>query len=150
MTKTFVQMLGFATTLSLLPAFSYAQGTLYKWTDSRGHIYYTNTPTTTAATAVDNTLPPASKFDSPIPPPEAEKVAPFSSESKPNPEGKEGTAPGETTGADDSQSPPPGEIAGGEPVPIPTDGSVTDGQQETDAQRRLTPEQEQALKDSPM
>jgi len=136
MLKSLMQMIGFATTLSLLPAFSYAQGTLYKWTDAQGNDHYTNTPTTTTATTVNDTLPPASSFKSPTPPPEAAQAAPPSSESKATPEGEGGAAPGETTGS--------------EPTPAPTDGSATDTQQEADGKPQLTPEQEQALKDSPM
>jgi hypothetical protein len=136
MTKPFVQMLGFATSLLLLPAFSSAQGTLYKWTDSRGNVHYSNTPTNTTATAVDDTLPPASSFKSPTPSLEAANASPPSSESQTTPDGEGGAAPGETTGS--------------EPTPAPTDGSATDPQQEADGKPQLTPEQEQALKDSPM
>jgi hypothetical protein len=136
MTKPFVQMLGFATSLLLLPAFSSAQGTLYKWTDSRGNVHYSNTPTNTTATAVDDTLPPASRFKSPTPPPEPAKDSPPSSESTPTPEGEGEGAPGEATGS--------------EPTPAQTDESATDAQQEADGKPQLTPEQEQALKDSPM
>lgn len=136
MTKPFVQMLGFATSLLLLPAFSSAQGTLYKWTDSRGNVHYSNTPTNTTATAVNDTLPPASSFKSPTPPPEPAKDSPPSSESTPTPEGEGGGAPGEVTES--------------EPTPAQTDGSATDAQQEADEKPQLTPEQEQALKDSPM
>lgn len=140
MRTTFVRMLGFATTLSLLPAFSYAQGTLYKWTDSHGIVHYTNTPTATTATAVDDILPPASKFDSPTPPPEIEKAAPPSPESKAAPDDKEGAVPGATgEGNPDSTS-----------TDRSADGSATDNQQGADATPQLTPEQEQALKDSPM
>jgi hypothetical protein len=136
MQKPFVQMLGFATSLLLLPAFSSAQGTLYKWTDSRGNVHYTNTPTNTTATAVDDTLPPASSFKSPTPPPEPAKDSPPSSESTPTPDGERGGTPGEATGS--------------EPTPAQTDESATDAQQKSDGKPQLTPEQEQALKDSPM
>jgi Domain of unknown function (DUF4124) len=146
MMKAIARTIGFAATLSLFPALSSAQGTLYKWTDARGNIHYTNTPTSTTATSVDDTLPPASRFNSPTPPPEPEKATTPSSE---NPDGKEGAAPGEATGTDGSQ-PPTGEPADGEPAPTATDGSTTDDQQEADAKPKLTPEQEQALKDSPM
>ena len=134
MTKLFVQMLGSATSLLLLPAFSSAQGTLYKWTDSRGNVHYSNTPTNTTATAVDKTLPPASSFKSPTP--EPAKDSPPSSESPPTPEGKGGGAPGEATES--------------ELTPAQTDESATDAQQQADEKPQLTPEQEQALKDSPM
>ena len=158
MKKPFVQMLGFATSLLLLPAFSSAQGTLYKWTDSRGNVHYSNTPTNTTATAVDDTLPPASSFKSPTPPPEPAQASPPSSEGTPTPDGEGGGAPGEATGAsptpatptDGSQSPPAGETAEGEPAPAQTDESATDAQQQADEKPQLTPEQEQALKDSPM
>ncbi len=154
MMKAIVRRIGFAATLSLLPALSSAQGTLYKWTDARGNVHYTNTPTSTTATSVDDTLPPASRFNSPTPPPEPEKATTPSSENKEkanseNSDGKEGAAPGETTGTDGSQ-PPAGEPAEGEPAPAATDGSATDDQQAADAKPQLTPEQEQALKDSPM
>lgn len=135
MTNPFVQILGFATSLFLLPAFSSAQGTLYKWTDSRGNVHYSNTPTNTTATAVDDTLPPASSFKSPTPP-EPAKDSPPSSESTPTPEGEGGDAPGEATGS--------------EPTPAQTDESATDAQQQAGEKPQLTPEQEQALKDSPM
>lgn len=154
MIKTIARTIGFAATLSLFPALSSAQGTLYKWTDARGNVHYTNTPTSTTATSVDDSLPPASRFNSPTPPPEPEKATTPSSENKEkanteNPDGTEGAAPGEATGPDGSQ-PPSGESAAGEPAPAATDGSATDDQQEADAKPKLTPEQEQALKDSPM
>jgi hypothetical protein len=149
MTKPFVQMLGFATGLLLLPAFSSAQGTLYKWTDSRGNVHYSNTPTNTTATVVDDTLPPASSFKSPTPP-EPAKDSPSSSESTPTPEGEGGGAPGEATGADGSQSPSARETTGSEPAPDDAGASAPDAQQEADGKPKLTPEQEQALKDSPM
>jgi hypothetical protein len=136
MTKPFVQMLGVATSLLLLPAFSSAQGTLYKWTDSRGIVHYSDTPTNTTATAVDDTLPPASSFKSPTPPPEPAKDSPPSSESTPTPDKEGGGAPGEATGS--------------EPTPAQTDESATDAQQQGEGKSQLTPEQEQALKDSPM
>jgi Domain of unknown function (DUF4124) len=157
MTKPFVQMLGCATSLLLLPAFSSAQGTLYKWTDSRGNLHYSNTPTNTTATAVDDTLPPASSFKSPTPP-EPAKDSPPSSESNPTPDEEGGGAPGEAIGAsptpaaptEGSQLPLTGETAEGEPAPVLTDESATGAQQQAGENPPLTPEQEQALKDSPM
>jgi Domain of unknown function (DUF4124) len=128
MMKSFIQMMGFAISMLVLPTFSFAQGTLYKWTDSRGNAHYTNTPTRTDAAAVDSTLPPASSFKSPTPPPEPAKAA-----------------SGEVTGTDGAQSPPTGETAEGKPAP-----AASDAQQEADTKPKLTPEQEQALKDSPM
>src|SRR5215216_1218873 len=138
MLQSFVQRIGFAATLLLLPAFSYAQGTLYKWTDSRGNLHYSNTPTNTTATAVDNTLPPASSFKSPPPPPEAAKTPSASSESKPTSGGEGEATPGEETGdsstpataADGSQVPPAGTTTESEPAPTPTDESATEAQQE--------------------
>lgn len=147
MLKSFVQSIGFAVALLLLPIFSYAQGTLYKWTDSRGNVHYSNTPTNTTATAVDNTLPPASSFKSPTPPPEAAEPTSPSSESNPTPGNEEGTAPANETGApqpettaDGSQSPPAGETAEGESVPPPPDESATGAQQEGDGNPQLPPE----------
>src|SRR5262245_14578189 len=54
------------------PASAQAQG-LYKWVDSHGVIHYTNTPTNTTAKTVDDSLPPASNFQRPAPPPEPVK-----------------------------------------------------------------------------
>jgi hypothetical protein len=115
--KPLMQMIGFAGTLLLLLTFSHAQGTLYKWTDSRGNIHYSNTPTSTNATVVDDTLPPASSFKSPTPPPEASPTSSPSSESKAAPgSAGDSTTTGDTdspptteTTADDSQAPPTGE-----------------------------------------
>lgn len=146
MLQSFVQRMGFAAILLLLPTFSYAQGTLYKWTDSRGNVHYTNTPTNTTATAVDNTLPPASSFKSPTPPPEAAETASPSSESAPTPGNEGGTAPANETGtpqpettADGSLS-STGETTGGEPAPAPSDESAPDAQQEVDGKPQLPPE----------
>lgn len=150
MTKPFVQILGFATSLMLVPAFSVAQGTLYKWIDARGHVHYSNTPTSTTATAVDDTLPPASSFKSPTPPPEAEKTPSSSTESKTTPEGEGGSTPGETASEDGAQSPPAGGTAEGPPASDGTGTSDPDARQEADGKPQLTPEQEQALRDSPM
>jgi hypothetical protein len=158
MLQSFLQKIGFAVTLLLLPVLSYAQGTLYKWTDSRGNVHYSNTPTNTTATAVDNTLPPASSFKSPTPPPEATTAPSSSSEGKTTSGGEGEATPEEATGdsstpttmVDGSQAPPEGATTESEPAPTPTDGSATDAQQEGDGKPQLTPEQEQALKDSPM
>ncbi|MGE0822978.1 MAG: hypothetical protein AB7G75_34865 [Candidatus Binatia bacterium] len=53
---------------SIVPAC--AQGSLYKWVDPQGTVHYTNAPTQDTARSVDDTLPPASAFQSPTPPPE--------------------------------------------------------------------------------
>lgn len=156
--KPLVQMIGFVTTLLVFPAFSYAQGTLYKWTDSRGTVHYSNTPTGPNATAVDDTLPPASSFKSPTPPPEATQTQPPSSEGKTAPGEEGGAAPGNETAtapppdatADGSQPPPAGETTEGEPAPAPTEEADPGAQPTEDAKPQLTPEQEQALRDSPM
>jgi hypothetical protein len=153
-----VQMIGFAATLLLLPAFSYAQGTLYKWTDSRGTVHYTNAPTGPNAAAIDDTLPPASSFKSPTPPPETAQPSspPSTGETTPGSEG-DSTAAGDTdstpapeTTANGSQSPPAGETTENESAPAPAEESDPDAQQTEEAKPQLTPEQEQALKDSPM
>src|SRR5688572_20515459 len=115
--KPLVQMIGFVATLLLFSAFSYAQGTLYKWTDSRGTVHYSNTPTGPNATAVDDTLPPASSFKSPLPPPETAQPSSPSSTGEATPGGEgDSTATGDPnptpapdTTADGSQSPPAGE-----------------------------------------
>jgi hypothetical protein len=156
--KSLVQTIGFGATMLLFSAFSYAQGTLYKWTDSRGTVHYTNTPTGTNATAVDDTLPPASSFKSPTPPPEtAQPSSPSSTgEATPGSEGDSTTAgdtdstPAPDSTADGSQSPSAGETTENESDPVPAEESDTDAQQPEDATPRLTPEQEQALRDSPM
>ena len=70
-----------------------AQG-LYKWTDSRGVVHYTNTPTNSTAKTVDDALPPAANFQRPPPP-----VEPAQEAAKPS-TGDSATpanAPGETT-----------------------------------------------------
>jgi Domain of unknown function (DUF4124) len=49
---------------------AFAQGVIYKWIDAKGKIHFSNTPTREAE-AVDDTLPPASTFDTqaePTPP----------------------------------------------------------------------------------
>ena len=153
--KPLVQMIGFAGTLFLLPMFSHAQGTLYKWTDSHGNIHYSNTPTGTNAKAVDDTLPPAASFQSPTPPVETATEPPPSSKNEATPEGEGGSAtPGETgslpaseTTADSSQPPSTGKTTENEPASAETDVAP---QQAGKEQPTLTPEQEQALKDSPM
>ena len=154
--KPLVQMIGLAGTLLLLPAFSYAQGTLYKWTDSRGNIHYSNTPTGTNAKAVDNTLPPASRFESPTPPPETATTPAPTTKNEASPDDEEGSttarksgsAPAPETAADGSQSPPAGDATESEPTPA--DAEKAASQQTTEGKPALTPEQEQALKDSPM
>ena len=151
--KPLMQMIGFAGTLLLLPTLSHAQGTLYKWTDSRGNIHYSNTPTGTNAKAVDDTLPPAASFKSPTPPPEAATAPPPSTESGTAPgseggaatTGEPGSAPAPETTAEGSQPPPAGEATDSESVP-----ADATPQQARDRKPALTPEQEQALKDSPM
>ena len=156
MMRSLAQTIGFAGTLLLLPGFSHAQGTLYKWTDSRGNIHYSNTPTGKNAKAVDDTLPPAASFKSPTPPAETATVSPPSSESEVPPSGERGStttkgtgsAPASETTADGSQSPPVGDATENEPTPADTE--TTAPQQDVGGKPALTPEQEQALKDSPM
>ena len=119
----------------------YAQGTLYKWTDSRGKIHYTNTPTSMEAKAVDDVLPPAANFTSPAKPTVAAKAAPQANpdtKGKPAPEGE----PSSTESPDDgSMAPPDQEQTGEAPSPVPPQPTVTE-------QQPLTPAQ-QALRDSP-
>lgn len=154
--KPQVKIIGFACTLLFIPTFSHAQGTLYKWTDSRGNIHYSNTPTGTNAKAIDDTLPPAASFKSLTPPSEAEPTPASSTESGTAPGSEGGSAttgePGSTsapeTTAEGSQSPPPREATGNEPTS--DDEETTASQQATEEKPALTPEQEQALKDSPM
>jgi uncharacterized protein DUF4124 len=156
--KSLAQMIGFVATLLVFPVLSYAQGTLYKWTDSRGTIHYSNTPTGPNAAAVDDTLPPASSFKSPTPPPEtAEPSSPSpAGEAAPGSEGNSpaagdtGSTPAPDTTADGSQPPPAGETIEGEPAPASGEEPGTDAQQTEEAKPQLTPEQEQALRDSPM
>jgi len=151
--KPLVQLIGFAGALLLLPTFSQAQGTLYKWTDSRGNVHYSNTPTGTNAKAVDDILPPAASFKSPTPPPEAATAPSSSSESDTAPgneggsapTGDTGSAPAPETTAEGAQPPPAGEATDSESAPA--DAAP---QQAQDGKPALTPEQEQALKDSPM
>jgi hypothetical protein len=59
-------------TLALSLSLAVAQG-IYKWTDARGQVHFSNAPTGTA-TAVDEDLPPAANFGDtgePLPPAEA-------------------------------------------------------------------------------
>jgi Domain of unknown function (DUF4124) len=70
-----------------------AQG-LYKWTDSRGVIHYTNTPTNSTAKTVDDALPPAANFQRPTPPVEpAQEAAKPSTDDSATP----ANVPGEVT-----------------------------------------------------
>lgn len=96
--------------LSFTPVFALAQGTLYKWVDSRGVAHYTNTPTDKNAKTVDDALPPASNFQRPAPPPEPRKETTKSTAGEPTPVGTENPPPlttGEPTPetASDSQQP---------------------------------------------
>jgi hypothetical protein len=95
--------------LVCVPVSVLAQGTLYKWTDSRGVAHYTNTPTDKNAKTVDDALPPASNFQRPTPPPEPTKETAKSAAGEPAPAATE--------------NPPP--QATGEPVPE----TATDEQQ---------------------
>ncbi len=71
-----------------------AQG-LYKWTDSRGVIHYTNTPTNSTAKTVDDALPPAANFQRPTPPVEpAQEAAKPSTGDSATPANAPGSHPG--------------------------------------------------------
>lgn len=121
---------------------THAQGTLYKWTDARGNIHYTNTPTSVDAKAVDDVLPPAANFISPAKPTVAAKVTPQSNpDTKGRPSSEEGE-PSSTESPDESSSAPTDQEQTGEaPSPVPPQPASTE-------QQPLTPAQ-QALKDSP-
>ena len=57
---TLTLSLGFLTWVNVASA----QGTIYKWTDGKGTIHYSNTPTGEAR-AIDDELPPAPSFGTP-------------------------------------------------------------------------------------
>ena len=120
---------------------AHAQGTLYKWTDSRGNIHYTNTPTSINAKAVDDVLPPAANFTSPTKPTVAAKATPQpnpDTKGKPSPEGE----PSSTESPDDGSTAPADQEQTEEaPSPVAPQPASTE-------QQPLTPAQ-QALKDSP-
>jgi hypothetical protein len=96
--------------LTFVPVCALAQGTLYKWIDSRGVAHYTNTPTDKNAKTVDDALPPASNFQRPAPPPEPAKETAKSTTGEPAPAATE-NPPLPATGepapetSSDSQSP---------------------------------------------
>ena len=76
-----------------IPTSVRAQG-LYKWTDSRGVVHYSNTPTNSTAKTVDDALPPAANFQRPTPPVEpAQEAAKPATDDSPTP----ANAPGDTT-----------------------------------------------------
>jgi len=125
----------------LVPVPAHAQGTLYKWTDSRGNIHYTNTPTSMDAKAVDDVLPPAANFTPPAKPTVAAKAKP---QSNPDTEGRpssEGDSSSSESPDDGSTAPADQEQTGEAPSLVPPQPTATE-------QQPLTPAQ-QALKDSP-
>lgn len=142
MLKPAVQIVAFTTVVVLGPVFSHAQGTLYKWTDAQGNVHYTNTPTSNNATAVDNALPPAAVFKSPTPPPAPATPAPPEASDNPTPSDEGGETSANAPDAPPTPEPPAADESTGEPP--------TEAQPEPDEKPQLTPEQEQALKDSPM
>lgn len=81
-----------------------AQGVIYKWIDAKGRIHFSNTPTREAE-AVDDTLPPASTFDT-----QAEPTPPATASTQPVPQ-----APSPSSSADEAP-PAASEPAAGEPT----------------------------------
>jgi uncharacterized protein DUF4124 len=110
---------------------AFAQGGIYKWTDIKGTIHFSNTPTHEAET-VDDLLPPAANFErptepappstasttpvpqAPAPPANANRPIPSEDEAPPLP--SEPTAVVEPAAADSPGLPPGGPFA--EPVPV--------------------------------
>jgi hypothetical protein len=109
---------------------AFAQGGIYKWTDAKGSIHFSNTPTHEAET-VDDILPPAANFERPTepalpstastrplprppaPPANVNERIPSEDEAPPPP--SEPTAVVDPTAADSPGLPPGGPIA--EPAP---------------------------------
>jgi hypothetical protein len=113
-----------------------AQEGIYKWTDSKGRIHFSNAPTNTEAQSVDETLPPASAFGTqpdttsavtastdepppspaaPPPPSQPEEIPPFTTEP-------------EAEATDEPGLPAEGPLAVPEPsasadLPLPTESS---------------------------
>jgi hypothetical protein len=119
--------------LFLACSFAFAQGGIYKWTDAKGNIHFSNTPTREAE-VVDDTLPPASNFGQqtePTPPamastePVPQAPAPSANANEPTPSEYEAPPPPneptavEPTAADNPGLPPEGPFAG--PVPATED-----------------------------
>ena len=86
-------VLGWLLSLACSPAL--AQGSIYKWTDAKGRVHFTNTPTREAE-AVDDSLPPASTFGT-----ETEPPSPTTASTVPLPEARSPRS--------DVDAPPPAE-----------------------------------------
>jgi Domain of unknown function (DUF4124) len=94
---------------------AFAQGVIYKWIDAKGKIHFSNTPTHEAE-AVDDTLPPASTFDT-----QAEPTPPATASTQPVPQ-----APSPSSSADEAP-PAASEPAVGEPTAVDAPGLPPEG-----------------------
>ena len=94
---------------------AFAQGGIYKWTDSKGRIHYSNAPTRKAE-SVDESLPPASTFGTqPEPEPSATTSTAPAPTAPPPPAETDETPPaeGESPAAEPTAENEPGMSAGG-------------------------------------
>lgn len=143
--KTLVPAIALGWLLSLACSSALAEGSIYKWTDAKGRLHFSNAPTREAE-AVDDSLPPASTFGT-----EAEPTPPTTASTAPAPEARsprsgvdatpptesEPTATGPTANdepglsAEGSAAGPAPSAAAGLPAPAePSDSGESDSEQE--------------------
>ena len=121
--KTLVPAIALGWLFSLACSSALAEGSIYKWTDAKGRLHFSNAPTREAE-AVDDSLPPASTFGT-----EAEPTPPTTASTAPVPEarsprsGVDATPPTESepTATGPSANDEPGLAAEGSPaMPAPS------------------------------
>lgn len=101
---------------------AFAQGGIYKWTDAKGSIHFSNTPTREAE-VVDDTLPPASNFGR-----QTEPTPPAMAATEPVPQAPVPPAnANEPTPSEDEAPPPPSEPTAVEPTAADSPGLSPEG-----------------------
>lgn len=113
--KTFVSAIALGCLLFLACSSALAQGNIYKWTDAKGRLHFTNAPTREAQ-AVDDSLPPASTFGT-----EAEPTPPATASTEPAPEAPSPRSGVDATPPAESEPPATGPTANDEPG-LPAEG----------------------------
>ena len=86
-----------------------AEGNIYKWTDAKGRLHFSNAPTREAQT-VDDSLPPTSTFGT-----EAEPTPPATTATAPTPEARSPRSDGDVAPPTESEPIDTGSTANEEP-----------------------------------
>lgn len=107
--KTPVPAIALGWLLFLACSSALAQGSIYKWTDAKGRLHFSNAPTREAE-AVDDSLPPASTFGT-----EAEPTPPTTASTAPAPEARSPRSGVDTTPPTESEPTATGPTANDEP-----------------------------------